>query len=110
MNWLLEFLFPRRLHRLAYFIRGLMTDLVMVMFYAIGNTMDSCTIITGLITLAAYQAFFILIPRLRDIDMSSWWVLLFFVPVANVVLGLILLFRAPSFQEPPPREITPVVY
>src|SRR5690606_37102973 len=32
------------------------------------------------------------VRRLHDLDKSGWWYLLSFVPLANVVLGLILLF------------------
>jgi len=30
MQWLIELMFPRRLHRLAYFLRGLLADIMML--------------------------------------------------------------------------------
>lgn len=32
------------------------------------------------------------VRRLHDFDKSGWWYLLFFVPFANLVMGLVLLF------------------
>lgn len=36
------------------------------------------------------------IKRLHDFDQSGWLILLSFVPFANLVLGLLLLFKGPS--------------
>ena len=62
------------------------------------------------IVIGAYQVFFIVLPRIRDINMSGWWLLIVVVPVVNIVFGVILLFRAPAMLrnrpntglEPPP--------
>jgi uncharacterized membrane protein YhaH (DUF805 family) len=48
------------------------------------------------IILTIYGFLFIGLPRIRDIGMSGWWLLIMLVPIANIWLGLILLFRAPS--------------
>ncbi len=49
---------------------------------------------------------FIAIKRLHDLDMSGWWVLLFLVPLLNVLFGLYLLFApgtdGPNRFGPPP--------
>ncbi len=37
------------------------------------------------------------VRRLHDFDKSGWWYLLLFVPIANLVMGLVLLF-APGTQ------------
>ena len=34
------------------------------------------------------------IRRLHDMDKSGWWILLFLVPLANLILGIILLVRS----------------
>lgn len=33
------------------------------------------------------------IRRLHDLDKSGWWILLFVVPLANLILGIMLLIR-----------------
>jgi uncharacterized membrane protein YhaH (DUF805 family) len=52
---------------------------------------------TSIIALWTYGFIFVCLPRIRDLDMSGWWLLVAFVPVVNIWLGLILLFRAPSY-------------
>jgi uncharacterized membrane protein YhaH (DUF805 family) len=54
-----------------------------------------------IVALLIYVVFFIALPRVRDLDMSGWWLLVFLVPLANIWLGLILLFRAPSYVIKP---------
>ena len=50
------------------------------------------------IALGLYALFFILLPRLRDVGMSAGWLLVALVPLANILLGIILLFRAPEYH------------
>ncbi len=104
MNCLLEFIFPRRLHRLAYFFRGAMLDLVTGYVYASSTTVKALYWWPLLIVLVAYDLFFIVLPRIRDVGMNAWWLLLALVPVANVVFGIILLFRAPAILTSPPSS------
>lgn len=49
-----------------------------------------------------YGTFFITLPRMRDLSMSNWWLLAYFVPIPIVSfwLGVILLFRAPDMVHP----------
>jgi uncharacterized membrane protein YhaH (DUF805 family) len=99
MRWLVEFIFPRRLHRLAYLLRGLLVDGVVLMLCGMGGgTVYSSPYFLGaIIALIIYELFFISLPRARDLEMSGWWLLLLFVPGVGDVLGLILLLRAPVF-------------
>ena len=93
---LIEFIFPGRLHRLAYSLRVVTTDILAGFIYAFSGTNASSVWLVFLyVGLAVYQLFFIILPRIRDIGMSNWWLLLIFVPGVNVVFGIILLFRAP---------------
>ncbi|UCH24929.1 MAG: DUF805 domain-containing protein [Trueperaceae bacterium] len=39
------------------------------------------------------------VRRLHDFNQSGWWYLLFFVPLVNFGMGLILLFAGPSEGE-----------
>lgn len=101
MRPLVEFVFPFRLHRLAYFLRLVITDVFACFIYAFSGTNASSSGLVLLIcALAAYQIFFIILPRIRDIGMNNWWLLLILVPGVDVVFGTILLFRAPAmFSE-----------
>jgi uncharacterized membrane protein YhaH (DUF805 family) len=54
---------------------------------------------SSFIALSIYESFFIILPRFRDIGMSGWWLLLYIIPVANIPLAIILMFRAPNFQS-----------
>jgi hypothetical protein len=97
MHPLIEFIFPGRLHRLAYFLRVVTTDILACFIYAFGGTnASSVWLVLLFFGLAVYQLFFIILPRIRDLGMSNWWLLLIFVPGVNVVFGIILLFRAPA--------------
>jgi uncharacterized membrane protein YhaH (DUF805 family) len=96
MSFLIEFIFPGRLHRLAYFLRGVTTDIFGGCIYAFsGTNASSIWLVLLLAALGVYQMFFVILPRIRDIGMGGWWLLLMLVPGVNVVFGIILLFRAP---------------
>jgi uncharacterized membrane protein YhaH (DUF805 family) len=92
---MIEFIFPYRLHRLAYFIRGMVADAVTYFLYSCSTTMDSTVWWGSIIALWIYGIIFITLPRVRDLGMSGWWLLVTFVPVADFVFGIILLLRAP---------------
>lgn len=106
MNWLLQFLFPRRLHRLAYFLRLVAANIAAGFFYYYtGTTSDPGYWALADITLFLYAMFFILLPRIRDIGMSKWWLLITFIPFVNDIFGIILLFRAaPILRSPTPAK------
>ena len=98
MRWLIEFIFPRRLHRIAYWLRGLLVEGLMCIICGIGSGMANSWHLPGaVIALTIYDLFFIALPRARDLEMNSWWLLLLFIPGADVVLATILLLRAPVF-------------
>lgn len=107
MHCFVEFIFPRRLHRLAYFLRGVALDTVTGILYASSTTYNPQFWWPWVIVLIIYGLFFIVLPRIRDAGMSGWWLLVAFIPVANIVFGIILLFRAPAFlTHPSPNEGT----
>ena len=111
-RFMIEFLFPRRLHRLAYLLRGLTANFVTYVLCS-NITSHSGLWWTSIVAIWVYEAFFIVLPRIRDIGMNSWWVLAALVPIVNGVFGIILLFRAPvrlskeSNQVPQPA-VAPV--
>jgi|SRR6185437_13441900 len=108
---MINLVFPQRLHRLAYFIRAAAADALTYFLYSHVSNEYSATwwILAAAVWL--YGTFFIILPRIRDTGMNRWWLLLTFVPVANVVFGIILLFRAPAYlshRPHPPLEPIPI--
>jgi uncharacterized membrane protein YhaH (DUF805 family) len=99
MRWLVEFIFPRRLHRIAYWLRALSVEgAVYILCGMGGGTVYSSRYFLGaIIALIVYQLFFICLPRARDLEMNGWWLLFLFVPGLSDALGIILLLRAPVF-------------
>jgi hypothetical protein len=104
---LVDTLFPRRLQRLAYWLRALAVVVGCEILEANNTTIPFWW---AWLTLAvAYDLLFIEVPRIRDVEMSPWWLLLVLVPGANIALGLILAFRAPCFPRLPdlPHALNP---
>ena len=99
MRRLVEFIFPRRLHRIAFLLRAFSADRVMDMLCGIsdGTPVHSFYLPGTIIILAIYQFFFICLPRARDFEMNGWWLLFLFVPGLNIILSFFLLLRAPVF-------------
>jgi uncharacterized membrane protein YhaH (DUF805 family) len=98
MRWLIEFLFPKRLHRFGYIWRILATNLGVAIIIASGSPMEQPVPALLLLALFVYQLLFVLLPRARDTGMSGWWVLLSLVPIVYVFLTIILVFRAPEYH------------
>ena len=96
MQSIIGFLFPKRLHRLAYFLRLVLFNFCLILILAYRDV-DNVGI-TASVFVSLYAMFFILLPRINDIGMSGWWLIVSLIPVANVLLGIILLFRAPAFE------------
>lgn len=105
MRPLIELIFPSRLHRLAYFLRATFAAVVVDVIYACGATTHHGYFWVAGLLILIYSFFFIDLPRIRDVGMSGWWLLVgfaIFPPywlglAANLWLGLILMFRAPCF-------------
>lgn len=103
MNWLLEFIFPRRLHRLAYFLRLVGANLAVGFFYFAGSASNSGYWWLAIVALWIYAIFFVILPRMRDLEISKWWLLITPVPFVSDLFGIILLFRAqPILRSPTP--------
>ena len=98
MSSLIEIVFPHRLHRLAYFLRLIIVNITSSFLYADRDIMSASIWWIVVIALGLYALFFILLPRLRDVGMSAGWLLVALVPLANILLGIILLFRAPEYH------------
>ena len=101
---MIEFIFPHRLHRLAYFLRGVVFDVITGFLYSCSTTINAKVWWASVTMLTIYGMFFIVLPRVRDIGMNGWWALVMLVPVANVVFAIILLFRAPVILSDRPNQ------
>lgn len=99
MSALIEFFFPRRVHRLDYFLRGTAVEIVACFIYAFSPTATSSLPMYCFVALSAYDLFFVVLPRMRDLEMSAWSLLALVVPVVNVALAFVLQFRAPVFTN-----------
>jgi uncharacterized membrane protein YhaH (DUF805 family) len=99
-----EFLFPRRLHRLSYFFRLTAVNIANGILYGCGSGLDPRMIWSLIGASIVYCIFFIALPRMRDIGMNGWWVLLIFVPGADIIFSAILLFRAPAMLAQERRQ------
>jgi hypothetical protein len=98
MNGIVEFVFPRRLHRLAYFLRGSAANIVLSIHYYEISIQGNGHLWSSLIIVWSYTVLFIVLPRIRDVGMKWWWIpFIFFTPL-YFVFGIILLFRAPNYH------------
>ena len=96
------FSFAGRIGRMRYLAFSMV--MLFVMYFAIGvvaaitlpqgaGGMTAMGLITGLLGLASLPiAFMFMMQRLHDMNASGWWSLLMFVPIANALMGLVLLF------------------
>jgi uncharacterized membrane protein YhaH (DUF805 family) len=117
MPQVVEFIFPKRIHRLSFLVRSLATNLLLFWLMV---ALSSAHVITpipvagepsedwyyyvALLALGIYSLLFVWLPRVRDIGMSGWWVLLSLFPVVNGFFYLFLIFRAPEYHFEPVDE------
>ncbi len=105
---------PQRIGRLEYFTWWLPLPILYVFvtaLYSVENTSYAAFGGPSLILLFAYMiTFWIIVAprRCRDLDKSGWFVLWGLVPVANIVVGLYLMFAAgtqgPNKYGPQPSK------
>ena len=94
----MNILFPRRIGRLSYFIRGLVCSFA---FEALINYADASSwgnafrdpwiLLSGL-AIVFYWLIFVILARARDVGMRWFWLLLLLIPGVNIGLALVLLF------------------
>lgn len=98
---------------LIQFIAGIAGGISAVLPGDIGAAVMMIVIIVAYIMLLV-TSFFIMVKRLHDVNKSAWFLLLFLVPLINILFGLYLLF-APgtdgdnNFGPPPPPNSRGVV-
>jgi len=92
------FKFEGRIGRLQYFGFGVIWGVVLGIVLLLAGSGDSVLVAFVLLSIVyAIATVSYGIRRLHDFDKSGWWYLLGFVPFANFVLAVILLF-APGTQ------------
>jgi hypothetical protein len=97
---ILLFFFPMRLARLAFLVRILVCNLLILGSYHDIETAPELEFlrIGGLLL---YQIGFIVLPRIRDTGMSPYWLIAAFIPGLSYVLNFALLFRRSDYQQNP---------
>ena len=98
MRAVVRLLFPRRIHRLSYFIRLVICNVLGAPLFVGESPFERPLVLVCSLALAVYALCFVLLPRLRDVGMSGLWLIVAFIPVANIILGIILLFRPPEYH------------
>lgn len=100
------FSFDGRIRRIEYFLSGIIGGIVtwIAMLMGVGTFIFGAAsgsaggsvfgLLIGLAAMVASVWFSLAqgVKRLHDVDKSGWLILLMFVPIANVVLGLYMLF------------------
>jgi uncharacterized membrane protein YhaH (DUF805 family) len=109
MNYkIMKTLFPEKLERLQYFIRLLMyfvSVLVAAAFFLpLAKFIDvpSWLPLVVIFPLALLRIPCLDIPRFRSMGWSPWLALLFFIPLVNFIVQLLLLFVPPKQTDAPP--------
>ena len=106
MNWIVEFVFPRRLHRIAFLLRLTALNLVPALLFFIEPGRQSGPTVVMEVLLIFYNIFFTILLRLRDIGISGWWLVGLFIPYANTLLAFVLFFRAPQYARQKPAQVS----
>jgi uncharacterized membrane protein YhaH (DUF805 family) len=98
-----EFLFSKRVHRISFLARFLACMIAKQFLYAYMPLSPSVVTAPRVLAwwiaavfLGIYALFFVFLPRLHDAGMSEWWLLVALFPFVNLLLALVLLFRAPA--------------
>jgi len=112
MRQIVEFIFPKRIHRLSYLVRFLATNLLgfwLIVALSSRHLISPIPVMTvpfeenwycyvALFAFGTYMLLFVVLPRVRDTGMSVLWVLLSLFPVVNIFLYLFLIIRAPDYD------------
>jgi len=92
-----DILFPKRLGRLAYFIRAFPLNIAVLFGSAEVEDLSRASgadfaIFAGALALLVYGVFFVYLPRIRDAALPAWILVLAFIPYVDSALGFVLLF------------------
>jgi hypothetical protein len=94
MRPLRTLLFPQRIGRASFGVRTAVFDLLLYAFLAVDSGPSRELIARSVVLLAGvYFLVWVVLPRMRDLGIRPFWLVLTFIPLVNVVFGLILLSR-----------------
>jgi len=95
-----SFLFPHRIHRIEYLVRGTVLGVLMGISSTLMNYTDNVVVslVSAILTLALMIISFwiYLIPRVRDVGWNTKLAWLILIPGVNVFMGIGLLFLPPK--------------
>jgi uncharacterized membrane protein YhaH (DUF805 family) len=105
-NEVVAFFFPGRLGRGAYFVRYCIFSPLIWGLMGSSFPMSEPNVIgtTLLLLVCIYFTFWVVLPRMRDISMRAYWLILVLVPVVGGLFGLVLLFRQSAITFPEPSD------
>jgi membrane associated rhomboid family serine protease/Flp pilus assembly protein TadD len=101
-NEVIALFFPRRLGRVSFFVRSCATSLLVWGFIGASLSKADADVTTTIVVLLAtiYSTFWVVLPRMRDLAMRPFWLIILVVPVIDVGFGLVLLFRPSAIALP----------
>jgi len=106
--FLVELFFPKRIGRGSYWIRACVVAVLIWGLIGSSSTLRGLELITLpllLLTICVYDLFWVLLPRMRDLSIRPFWLIVILVPVLNVAFGTVLALRPrpiSSFAALPP--------
>jgi apolipoprotein N-acyltransferase len=103
---IVDFVFPRRLARLSYFIR--LWLITIVLYWMLFNENPQPYGSPGFFhaILLVYWIAFCIIPRAKDCGLSYWLLLLLLVPGPNLFPALVLFFKRTRLDSAKVKELT----
>jgi hypothetical protein len=108
VSFLVALLFPPRIGRVSYFIRDCV--IALLVWGVLGSSLsnESHLIVAILFLIAyVYWLFWVVLPRIRDLSMPPFWLILMLVPVLNVVFALVLTFQPSAIAYPQSTDTPP---
>ena len=98
-----EVVFPKRLHRIPFFVRIVIADVCLWLLLGLATSHDPIVaglrllvICVGAFILGIYSLFFVLLPRVHDAGWSSWWIVLGLFPYIGLLFHLLMVFLPPA--------------
>jgi hypothetical protein len=102
--FLVRLFFPRRIGRASFVIRACLISMI-------GYGLLSSVFLDSKVTAAIfvllvwiYGLFWLDLPRMRDLSIRPWWLILMLVPVINIAFLLLLAIRSRPVTWPRPNE------
>ena len=105
MQWFLNVLhnytgFRGRARRMEFWMFNLISAIIYLIFLLIEKILHLSTLLTDVYSLAILlPSIAVLLRRLHDTGKSSWWALIFFVPLVGPIILLVFLLQDSQDRE-----------